>query len=709
MNMNCTDNKLANTMQNRRSTRVKNLMMMSEKKELERKLNIEAVEKDCPKTNVEEKLRNFSTKSFTELNICILDDKSTKFMRVQDIPEVLLETRCDFDEAMLKFMETENCNVKTNESRKNKSDKKIGGNNKKIVRKSKKYVKLKNLSNSPRLNPKKQSSPPYRTKLRNFNPNGSKKKHTKRIFTHNRIQSNYRTVLVRSDNRKNLRSNVSLSKVGIKKLILDDKKKLTKRQPKIMFKHQKKSSKPRAMVKPTKNLNRKTQQGKEMKKVHTRSDSDGDDDDVEIISLANSFRPKVQSREENDARREKEIVKTNSPEKPNGRMKTPKNIEEEMVKMNTDKKDVDDAIIIDLSNDASTNYDECTDEIDFEEKSFNVIDLSHSKPDSLNDHDYSLKTPPDEGYIMNVILGAKEKSPVMESIEGKSISDDEFLNSCKEQTYCRETLEEIIGIPWKSTQKKERKTKDGTSSNRMNDYDSYSLLTKSNNQNKMFNIRLPSLLEPPSNIFDEESCSASLQPDATQQLESASTDESSEKPRIITIPIPSEVKNLHRSLMQGKRKSQSRSSDFYGESSNHTWENENSCEDKRSHSIRITSNNGGVINAFYVDFNLVIVQEQSVSFWCQSALGNMLGSHDLWISKGSLQRLVLDNTCVFKRSSEMVISLDNSFAYVELWTKEHKSDKRERPLADVFATIYFWRQRQAVLNRKFLQLENING
>ncbi|KAK9744709.1 hypothetical protein QE152_g7478 [Popillia japonica] len=39
MNMNCTDRKLASKIQNRRSTRVKNLIIMSEKKELERRLN----------------------------------------------------------------------------------------------------------------------------------------------------------------------------------------------------------------------------------------------------------------------------------------------------------------------------------------------------------------------------------------------------------------------------------------------------------------------------------------------------------------------------------------------------------------------------------------------------------------------------------------------------------------------------------------------
>lgn len=98
-----------------------------------------------------------------------------------------------------------------------------------------------------------------------------------------------------------------------------------------------------------------------------------------------------------------------------------------------------------------------------------------------------------------------------------------------------------------------------------------------------------------------------------------------------------------------------------------------------------------------------------MSFWTQSALGNVLGAQNMWIPRGQVDRLVLDNGCVQKSSEEMVIGLEDSAAYVELWMKEHKSDKRERPVADVFATVYFCRQRKNGVLKKVLQLENIHG
>lgn len=81
----------------------------------------------------------------------------------------------------------------------------------------------------------------------------------------------------------------------------------------------------------------------------------------------------------------------------------------------------------------------------------------------------------------------------------------------------------------------------------------------------------------------------------------------------------------------------------------------------------------------------------------------------MWIHKGNVQRLAINNNCVFKESLEMVISIEHNVAYVELWTKEHQSDIRQRPVADIFATIYFWKSGQNGLEKKVLQLENING
>lgn len=90
-------------------------------------------------------------------------------------------------------------------------------------------------------------------------------------------------------------------------------------------------------------------------------------------------------------------------------------------------------------------------------------------------------------------------------------------------------------------------------------------------------------------------------------------------------------------------------------------------------------------------------------------LGNVLGSQDMWIPRGHTQRLVLNNKCIQKDSKEMVFCSEANVAYMELWTKEHKSDIREGPVADIFITIYFWRQRQNGIEKKVLQLENING
>lgn len=57
----------------------------------------------------------------------------------------------------------------------------------------------------------------------------------------------------------------------------------------------------------------------------------------------------------------------------------------------------------------------------------------------------------------------------------------------------------------------------------------------------------------------------------------------------------------------------------------------------------------------------------------------------------------------------MTVSTDNCVAYVELWTKEHKSDIRQGPVADIFAIVYFWSQKLNKIDKKVHQLENING
>lgn len=176
-------------------------------------------------------------------------------------------------------------------------------------------------------------------------------------------------------------------------------------------------------------------------------------------------------------------------------------------------------------------------------------------------------------------------------------------------------------------------------------------------------------------------------------------------------------KSLHRTLVQQRIRKRRLYNTDYETDDSPNWDTDESPStsrpnrnDKRynlSHSICVSKDAGAVIKAFYVNFNLIIVQESEVIFWNQSALGNILGAHNMWLQKGQVSRILLDNGCLQKESREMVISLENSVAYVELWTKEHKSDKREIPVADVFAAIYFCRNRQNGVFKKVLQLENI--
>lgn len=163
------------------------------------------------------------------------------------------------------------------------------------------------------------------------------------------------------------------------------------------------------------------------------------------------------------------------------------------------------------------------------------------------------------------------------------------------------------------------------------------------------------------------------------------------------------IKSLHRNLMQSKRTPKTN----YWNGLNK--KNEQTISSTNSHSIYINRENGPVLNAFYIENNLIICQEHGVSFWEQSALGNILNAQNMWLPKGHIQRLVFNNKYVQKKSKEMIISMETSIALVELWTKEHKSELRERPVADVFATVYFWKHRQTGLDKKVIQLENIKG
>lgn len=177
-----------------------------------------------------------------------------------------------------------------------------------------------------------------------------------------------------------------------------------------------------------------------------------------------------------------------------------------------------------------------------------------------------------------------------------------------------------------------------------------------------------------------------------------------------------EIKSLHQSLARRKVVSNSICS---VSTSNQDWDSDSSyekqpkqCSSKKrgQHFISFDKQEyGSIQNIIYVDFNLIVVQEYGVSMWNQTALGNVLGVQNLWVSYGSIRRMILNKECVRKNSLEMTISLNSSVVYVEIWTKEHKSEVREVPVADIFSTVYFWTPKANKIDKKVLQLENING
>ncbi|XP_056629611.1 putative leucine-rich repeat-containing protein DDB_G0290503 [Diorhabda sublineata] len=168
------------------------------------------------------------------------------------------------------------------------------------------------------------------------------------------------------------------------------------------------------------------------------------------------------------------------------------------------------------------------------------------------------------------------------------------------------------------------------------------------------------------------------------------------------------TKSLHKSLQCNSRKRNK----LVNSTMPHEWDIGTSLKPtlkRQSHYIKISRENGCILKAFYIGYNLIICQEFLVSFWMQTPLGNVLGSQNMWIPRGQTQRMVLNNRCLQKDSMEKVICLETSVVYIELWMKEHKSEMRQGPVADVFVTVYFWKQRQNGLDKKVLQLENING
>lgn len=188
-------------------------------------------------------------------------------------------------------------------------------------------------------------------------------------------------------------------------------------------------------------------------------------------------------------------------------------------------------------------------------------------------------------------------------------------------------------------------------------------------------------------------------------------------PHIIPLNQSIKPRSFHRSLMQASEvKSKSfldtthSSNLFEFSDSDSSISAPKGVHHKKSltHEIDIYEKNGPVYNSYYINGVLIIVQELLITFWKQTALGNILGAQNMWLPHGNVQRISLERGCINKRSSEMILSSENSVAYVELWTKEHESKYRECPIADIFATIYFHRG-HGMPDKKVLQLENIKG
>ncbi|XP_044733522.1 uncharacterized protein LOC123296125 [Chrysoperla carnea] len=127
------------------------------------------------------------------------------------------------------------------------------------------------------------------------------------------------------------------------------------------------------------------------------------------------------------------------------------------------------------------------------------------------------------------------------------------------------------------------------------------------------------------------------------------------------------------------------------------------------HVVDISNDGGQVLSVHFLNSTLMIVQDKCISFWQQTPLGYMLGAQNMWLSLGKIQRLNFEVGYVNIRCvSQSCLSSDNATAFIELWAKEHKSERRERPITDVFAVVYFHQQTKKgnILDKKVIQLEN---
>ncbi|XP_022900360.2 GRIP and coiled-coil domain-containing protein-like [Onthophagus taurus] len=592
MNMNNTDKKTVSAIQNRRSNRVKNLKIMSEKKRMEQNL-------------LEEFKESLEKKSFVELGLDVKEsfDLSERFQfKIDAIPDDVLRKIQDFDEIIIDVYGRDIKERLENENKNNNNVKKrlLKKNKKKDVKINQKYRK--SLRSCINLNDVTIKSLALKEKIKKI---------------------------------KSLRSCVNLNNVGIKSLTLNERKirdiKRKKLEKLIRF-----NKKEVRKIKKKREIKMNKERINNNKKIKKK---------VKIIKDEN-VEPKI--------RMDKDILIEND---------SPKIIiqKQQILAQPNDTKEI------------------CEPRKLYSPKTARLLMISRLSKDLKNSFDIDDEITKKNGAELNEKIEYKKVQRSLSFNQDKTPKKRRKI-SCSIEPYIPDStqnLDESISSISPASLKKlsfkpEKLNKQTPPKN------SFNIIDLSQNSYNCWEEHNYMKLSPEDEHFNKEfllnesSSSSELSTDVVSYKE---------------IPVILEQK-----INSNKN------------------ENTDDCFDI-SNSIRIDYAKGKVLGAHYIGYNLVLVQEQLVSFWTQSPLGNMLGAQNLWVSKGSVQRLPLDNNYTkCKESRQVVVNFDNkSCAYIELWTKEHKSEKRELPLADVFATVYFWTNSQQELNKKLLQLANIKG
>lgn len=105
----------------------------------------------------------------------------------------------------------------------------------------------------------------------------------------------------------------------------------------------------------------------------------------------------------------------------------------------------------------------------------------------------------------------------------------------------------------------------------------------------------------------------------------SSRDELPQSPNFISFKKDTSIKPLHRCLKSSKQKGLPANPETANSPTNWASGSPSQKQKKDEHSIHISMEDGAVLKIFYMEFNLVLCQEMVVSFWTQTALGNVLG------------------------------------------------------------------------------------